>query len=166
MSQAVPLHMPYKQKQVPVYFIGVHHIGLKNPPVFFVKQRAYYAPTKKNDNGSIELMIGGTVMVFENDVDELILKTKAMIKDVGVVDTFTLDPNVAAQVRARVQSGNTAPISLQMTVAEAKSLLSPEKLAETVAENMDEDELERLLEAKRQSKKKKTLPPVVAEETN
>lgn len=165
VSPSRPLRVP--QGRVPVYFIGLHHLMSDRPPVFVVKKNTYAAPTIVDPvTGKRKLHIGGTVLVNENDVAELLSKTKANIPGVGVAHTFTDNAQFADQVRRLYEQGHVTPISGEMTLAEAKHLLTPEQLAERVANEMSEDELARLLEEKRSKKGKhpNTLPPLIQPE--
>lgn len=124
--------------KIPVYYIGTHFASAKRRPVFNVKGRPY--PVGK---------IGDPVLVESADVKDLMTKSRVEIRGRGLVETFTLDRDVAAAIKQRFEGGDrNASVSARVTVNEALNLVSPEMIKERAAKEFTVEELEALLDKK------------------
>jgi hypothetical protein len=123
------------EKQVPVYYIGVHFKNAQRRPTFNVKGVPYHAPAS----------VGEHIMVAQNDVEELIEKSRAEIRGKGSVETFTTSPDVAAAVTQQFIGGKEMAVPVRVSVQDAMGMMTPEMLKERVLNEFSADELEDLL---------------------
>lgn len=127
--------------QVPVYFIGTEYPKEIGPIVYFVRGKTYHVP--RSEDGGPE--IGGTLMVDERSVKELIEKAR-YFNGKKMVEVLTTDSSLAASVTSSFNRGERVSISARLD--QASGIVSAPSKEEILA-TLSEEELETLLNQKK-----------------
>lgn len=145
-----------KSRMHTLYFIGTHLLrNKKTKPVFTVKNTTY--PPKDEFGQVAALGVGDPLQVPEADVQALLNKGRTYIRPKGWVESFTLDPNIAASVKARWEQGQESYVSKSMSMEDALALMTPEEMNERVLSNLSLSELEAAVEARRREQVKQAV---------
>lgn len=124
-----------RDNTVTLYYIGVHFATAKRSPIFNHKGKLYRVGK-----------IGEPVLVAERDADGLIKKGRVEIRGKGTVESFTRDPNIAAAVKRRFETGDkNAGVTVNLSMQDAVGLLTPDMLKEQISSKLSVAELEALL---------------------
>lgn len=112
--------------------------------MYNVKGRIYQVPTK--EDGALD--VGAVIMVFDRDVDELMIKSQMNTKDGKLVNVFTSDPQVAAGVRTAFERGDLIDVPVHMDAEAALDLVPQDLLKARAGDVLTIEELQALLASK------------------